>query len=180
VIEVIIKKDLYFLPVLGASTRRGDILKLKLGACKGPIDPGIKNLIAAMNKTGYLQTICSCEGHQDREEEPYVSFVCRATDINQLCKVLNEAEQKAAEDQGLVLTFNLSIVYDKDIINCQESIPEGYLSLDLQFYIDEDMWETKGQVFKILEDCFNRAQEPSSQPSNVIPFKRPTHTDNTQ
>jgi hypothetical protein len=151
-------------------------LNLKLGKCKGAIDPGIKDLIESMNRTGYLQTVCSCEGHQDRDEEPYVSFVCRATDINYLCKALNEAEQ-IAEDQGLELTFILAMVYDKEIINCQESIPEGYLSLDLQFVMDEDIWEIKGQIFKILESCFKGTSESSQQPSNVIPFKRPSPND---
>jgi hypothetical protein len=154
-------------------------LNLKLGKCKGAIDPGIKDLIESMNKTGYLQTVCSCEGHQDRDEEPFVSFVCRATEINRLCKVLNEAEQ-VAEEQGLVFTFMLAIVYDKDIINCQDSIPEGYLSLDLQFDTDDDIWEIKGQIFKILESCFKGSPEPSHHSSNVIPFKRPSPSEYTQ
>jgi hypothetical protein len=157
-------------------------LHLKLGKCKGAIDPGIKGLIAVMNGTGYLQTICSCEGHQESDEVPYVSFVCRSNDINRLCQTLNEAEQIAG-DEGLVLAFNLSIVYDKEIINCQESIPDGYLSLDLLFDTDDDIWKNKDQIFKILAICFKRTQElqePSNQLSNVIPFKKPPHNEYTQ
>jgi hypothetical protein len=153
-------------------------LHLKLGRCKGPIDPGIKGLITAMNGTGYLQTICSCEGHQERDETPYVSFVCRATDINQLCKVLNEAES-VAENEGLVLAFILSVVHNKDIINCQESIPDGYLSLDLQFDTDDDIWVAKERVFKILTGCFNGARKPVEGLKNVIPLKRPPHHEYT-
>lgn len=38
------------------------------------IEPGIAPLVAAMNRTGLMRTIASCEGHWYRGMHPYVAF----------------------------------------------------------------------------------------------------------
>jgi hypothetical protein len=43
-----------------------------------PLDPGIAPLVRAMNATGWLTTLESCEGHPGRgdNDAPYVVFEC--------------------------------------------------------------------------------------------------------
>lgn len=55
-----------------------------------PIDTGIKPLVDAMNATGMIRTVASCEGHADGCRAPYVYFqapVQLASDIEQLLRL---------------------------------------------------------------------------------------------
>ncbi len=123
------------------------------------IDLQIKNLIEAMNRTGFIKTFCSCEGHEE-EEPATVSFIMRYDRLNKLGKILNKANKKA-EKSGILLDCVLKIVYYNEVLNCQEDLPEDFLSLELILDIlefEEPIWEAKKEVFAILEACFKGAK----------------------
>jgi hypothetical protein len=119
--------------------------KLNIGSCCGEIDPGIKGLIDAMNQTGYIQTFVSCEGHK-KDDNPYVGFACRTSQIKKLCKILNKVMK------SLDIFLELNIILPETVLNCQDDMPKGYLSLDLTFMVSTN--KVKIQAFKMLEDCF--------------------------
>ena len=116
------------------------------------VDHNIKPIIEAMNKTGYIETISSCEGHNEDEiyDIPYVKFFCKANCINALSIILNKVYRKF--DKGYLM---LHIIFDEEIAVCQLDAPTGYLCLQINFclYAPAKI-EDKLEVFKIVEREF--------------------------
>lgn len=61
-----------------------------------PAEPRIKPLVDAMNNTGLVQTIASCEGHFWRTSDPYVSFRCMPTVAEALANALDQIRWSGA------------------------------------------------------------------------------------
>jgi hypothetical protein len=57
-----------------------------------PIEPRIRSLVDAMNATGVMQTIASCEGHRRRAMPPYVYFRASPEVAGAVCRHLREAQ----------------------------------------------------------------------------------------
>ncbi|WP_413207938.1 hypothetical protein [Rhodospirillum sp. A1_3_36] len=74
-----------------------------------PIDPRIKPLVDAMNATGRIQTIASCEGHWNRYSTPYVYFRCTQETATEICTDLT-ALQIA---QGLTYYWGIIGLFDE-------------------------------------------------------------------
>ena len=55
------------------------------------VDPGIKDLIDAMNGTGVIKTVSCCEGHEGHKyfPKPYIAFYIDSAQIVNLAKALN-------------------------------------------------------------------------------------------
>lgn len=121
----------------------------------GKIDHNIGPVVDAMNETGYIETIASCEGHIDHEiyNSPYVKFFCSTSGINALSGILNKVYRKF--DEGYLI---LHIIFDEEINVCQHDAPKGYLCLQINFclYAPENM-EDKLTLFKLIEKEFRQA-----------------------
>lgn len=116
------------------------------------VDHNIKSLVEAMNKTGYIETIASCEGHNDHEiyDIPYIKFFCRAGSINALSFVLNKVYRRF--DKGYLM---LHIIFDEEVAVCQHHAPTGYLCLQINFCLyDPEKTEDKLELFQIMEQEF--------------------------
>ncbi len=119
------------------------------------IDQNIKPILDAMNKTGYIETIASCEGHNGDEiyNIPYVKFFCRASSIDALSVILNKVYRKF--DKGYLM---LHVIFDEEIAVCQLDAPRGYLCLQINFCLyDPEKTEDKFELFKIIEKEFMQA-----------------------
>ena len=108
-----------------------------------------------MNRTAYLETISSCEGHIKHEiyDIPYIKFFCKASGINALSDILNKVYRKF--DKGYLM---LHIIFDEEFDVCQRDAPEGYLCLQINvcLYKPENM-EDKLTVFRLMEKEFRQA-----------------------
>ncbi|MCF8482172.1 MAG: hypothetical protein K9H25_17245 [Rhodospirillum sp.] len=73
-----------------------------------PVDPRIKPLVDAMNATGRIQTIASCEGHWNRYSTPYVYFHCSTKTASEIHSNLNNLRdtQCLTYYWGIVGLFN--------------------------------------------------------------------------
>lgn len=119
------------------------------------LDLNIRPIVEAMNKTGYIETIASCEGHKgdDIYDSPYIKFFCKAGCIDALATILNNVYGKF--DKGYLM---LHVIFDAEIAVCQRDAPRGYLCLQINFCLyDPEKIEDKLEVFKIIEREFVEA-----------------------
>ena len=124
-----------------------------MGADK--IDHNIKTLVEAMNRTGYIETVSSCEGHYKDEiyDIPYIKFFCKASCIDDLSVILNKVYKKF--DKGYLM---LHVIFDEEIGVCQLHAPKGYLCLQINFCLhDPEKTEDKLELFKIIGREFMQA-----------------------
>ncbi len=90
------------------------------------IDPGIKPLVDAMNNSGWVITVSSCEGHDG--SDPYVAFYCRADKINLLCNIMDDVEHELFP----LVVFNCCLVHDSEVHGSQRDAPAGWVALHMQ------------------------------------------------
>lgn len=116
------------------------------------LDHNIKPVVEAMNTTGYIETVASCEGHQDHEiyDIPYIKFFCKADRINDLALILNNVYKKF--DKGYLM---LHVIFDEEIAVCQRDAPWGYLCLQINICLyDQEKTADKMELFKLMETEF--------------------------
>lgn len=118
------------------------------------IDKGIRPLVDAMNATGWIETVSSCQGHprDAANETPYVAFYGKASRVPELCEILNRADRAAPEGSAWL---NLSIVHGDDINGCQRDARRGWIALDLHIEILKP--RTRAQVIAALTETFRSA-----------------------
>lgn len=124
-----------------------------MGAAK--IDHKIMPIVKAMNKTGYMETVSSCEGHLNDEiyDLPYIRFFCKAGEVDTLAAVLNRVYKEF--EQGYIM---LHVIFDEEAGVCQRDAPGGYLCLQLNFCLyDHAKMEDKLALFKITAREFNKS-----------------------
>ncbi len=93
------------------------------------IEPGIAPLVAAMNRTGLMRTIASCEGHWYRAMRPYVFFEASIQIGREFARLLHE--DSIAQAPQLLYEWRLDPCFDQDYqIRFRLSSPQ----LDIQYY----------------------------------------------
>lgn len=116
------------------------------------IDKNILPLIKAMNGTGWIRTVSSCEGHlgAERFQRPYIAFYCKASKMKTLCRILN-ATSDAFDDDDDSVWLELEIVWNGEIHGCQEETPRGWIALNLTI---ETETTKKKKAFDLLSNGF--------------------------
>lgn len=121
------------------------------------IDEGMRTLVSSMNRHEWLYTVSSCEGHEGHESfpNPYVSFACHMSKLNQLCKILQQVD-KEIYDSGRSACVDLSIVFSTFVNNSQDDMQDGWISLHLDIEIhDSNFEETKKYLLNRLTKLFS-------------------------
>jgi hypothetical protein len=97
------------------------------------MDKGILSLVNSMNRTGWITTVSSCEGHGEFfPYHPYVAFFAKATMISKLAKILNQCAIRIEECQEyLGVELVCILVYDEEVANCQTDAPDGWVAFNL-------------------------------------------------
>lgn len=117
------------------------------------VDRDVYPLLVAMNRSGWIKTVSSCQGHPGSKyfSNPYIAFHCRSGKVSRLCKILNQAERKSPDD---FIWFDLSIVHSDDVNGCQMDADRGWLALDL--HIKTDSPSSKRKAFNLLAELFEQ------------------------
>jgi tRNA(Phe) wybutosine-synthesizing methylase Tyw3 len=116
------------------------------------VDEGIEKLIETMNRTGWIKTISSCEGHEGDEhhDRPYVSFACKMNKLIDLTLLIGKLEEECdVEHKIIIVDFN--IVTNPFTHGSQDEMKKGWIALNLTIEIlDDDFETTKIYLFKRL------------------------------
>ena len=120
------------------------------------IDKKILRLVRAMNKTGWLETLFSCEGHpgDDFRKNPYVRFYCPFERIDFLSEIFSDIAFRAGEEE---MELNLALVLAHDrrkFVYSQFAAPKGFLSLEADFRLGKI--EDNGKVLEIAAEEFEK------------------------
>ena len=120
------------------------------------IDEKIKPLVEAMNKTGWITTIASCEGHLENQlkSEPYVAFLCKGEKGGDLCKVLKNTQKNLRKNR---LPFD--IVCDVFYQHIEFVQKNGWVPLGITFRLRKPIGEkafsrAKERAFNFLVEAF--------------------------
>ena len=108
------------------------------------VDPGIKDLIDAMNGTGVIKTVSCCEGHEGHKyfPKPYIAFYIDSAQIVNLAKALNATVEYFENIySGSGIYFDASWVCDNQTHGSQDCSPKGYISLSIAIYTPLDIKE---------------------------------------
>jgi len=76
------------------------------------IEPGIVQLVAAMNRTGLMRTYASCEGHWYRAMRPYVAFEASIQIGREFARLLRE--DPIAQPSQLLYEWCLEPCFNQD------------------------------------------------------------------
>ena len=118
------------------------------------IDKKILRLVRAMNKTGWIETLFSCEGHPDDDYRttPYIMFYCKVERIDFVSEIFSDIAFKAGKEK-IDINLVLMLVHDRrKFVYSQFAAPPGFLSLIGDFKL-EDL-KNNGRVLEIAAEEF--------------------------
>ena len=123
------------------------------------IDDNILPLVQAMNETGWIRTVSSCQGHDDKGKEfesPHVAFFVKSDCINELAKVLDRAEKETIDEVDAFIRCKL--VFSEEIANSQADAPDGWIAfcLDFEPLFERFTEEKRIEAIKILTEEFEK------------------------
>jgi hypothetical protein len=114
------------------------------------LDKLILPLVEAMNATGWIETVSSCQGHPKSEhhQKPYIAFYCKSSMIKRLCRMLNQVETRMDE----WIWLDLFIVHSDNVNGCQEDAKRGWLALHLGINVDTP--RAKRRAIELMTEGF--------------------------
>jgi len=120
------------------------------------IDEKIRPLVEAMNNTGWIKTVSSCEGHPGYEyhDTAYVACFVKGSMLKKLSKILNVVSQDI-EENNLLLDVDVTWVYCDEVYGSQEEAPRGYISLDMKFACFDKEFFDEGYYYDELPRLFD-------------------------
>lgn len=123
------------------------------------IDAGIRPLVDAMNATGWIETVSSCQGHSKGEFRlPFVSFYCRQDKIRELSEILDTASEMLKEESA-PFSVECNLVFETDIGNNTVNAVDGWVVFEItvkeyDYKMDE---EDKEFFITVLTQAFKNA-----------------------
>ena len=121
-------------------------MRLKLQKHDYEVEPEIKPLVEAMNKTGVIRTVGSCHGHWNGSA-PYVYFkapIGIAAAMEKLLRVTDEREIfRFAWDITAMFDMNHQLIFRLSSQNFQEklySFQNMLLFWRFRKHLDEELW----------------------------------------
>jgi len=95
-----------------------------------PLDKGIAPLVQAMNKTGWIMTYSSCEGHSIGSKYPSVSFWCKSEKLIVIDEIIKNLKSEFNKQYPEFIEVRKNIV-------CESQYLEWKSFLWFEFNTDE-------------------------------------------